>query len=185
MNILFSRLVCLIGFVMLCNATLEAQPITLRKGTVVIVRHAEKGKGNDPALTDTGLLRSYELYNWFMKNRIKPGQVYVSQYKRTRQTADSVVNAFGSRVIQYKADEKAQALRGELLKNLKGSQDILIVGHSNTVPDILRLFGISSYPGEIPDAEHDNLFLIRFKKGKAKFLHIKYGNPALLKQDSM
>ena len=55
---------------------------------------------------------------------------------------------------------------------------ILIIAHSNTIPQIIRKFGVTDYPyGDIPDNEFDNLFVVNYKKEKAKVKVMKYGNP--------
>ncbi len=161
--------------------TLFAQtPVAVKNGTVVIVRHAEKGKGgNDPGLTEAGVQRSSDLLAYLSKNRIRVSQVYVSPYKRTKETAGNVISEWGPAVIQYKADVTGKGLREEVEKNFKERTNILIVGHSNTVPSILKQFGISSYPNDIPDAEHDNIFIIKFRKGKGRLVHGRYGVPSV------
>jgi hypothetical protein len=53
---------------------------------------------------------------------------------------------------------------------------ILIIGHSNIIPQIIRKLGVTDYPnGDIPDNEFDNLFVITYKKEKAKVKVMKYG----------
>lgn len=162
----------------------EAQTLALKKGAVVIVRHAEKEKGNDPGLTPEGMKRGHDLAKWLVVNKIKITNVFVSQYRRTRQTSDGVVSVFKPEVFQYKADESGEGFAKEFRSKAIEKGNILVVGHSNTLPGILKQFGID-YPGEIPETEYDNLFLLRFKKGKVKFSHLRYGYPNSLKQDAV
>jgi hypothetical protein len=50
----------------------------------------------------------------------------------------------------------------------------LVVGHSNTVPDILRALGVAT-PVTIPDDEYDNLFVVvRPAAGPATLVVLKY-----------
>jgi phosphohistidine phosphatase SixA len=64
-----------------------------------------------------------------------------------------------------------------LLSKLRAAtrQDrVLIVGHSNTVPEILRRLGVTT-PVTIADTEHDNLFIVIPRVGSAPlFIPIKY-----------
>jgi broad specificity phosphatase PhoE len=63
---------------------------------------------------------------------------------------------------------------GHLRDDHKGG-DVLVVGHSNTLPAILRELGIKKRFGIALD-EYDNLFVVRIAKdGKATILHLHYG----------
>jgi hypothetical protein len=54
----------------------------------------------------------------------------------------------------------------------------LIVGHSNTVDDIVnKLCGEIKVPIDLPDSEYDNLYLIRKKGKKMKFENKTFGTP--------
>ncbi len=53
---------------------------------------------------------------------------------------------------------------------------MLIVGHSNTIPAMLRRFGLVDYPLEnLPDNEYDNFFIVSYYKGKVILHKEKYG----------
>lgn len=46
---------------------------------------------------------------------------------------------------------------------------VLIIGHSNTIPPIIRRLGIPGFDlKEIPDHEYDNLYIV--KPGKRKMI---------------
>lgn len=64
-------------------------------------------------------------------------------------------------------------------------QIAVVVGHSNTVPDLITAFGGTPPFTHIPENEFDNLFLLIVKKMKkfgggtditTKVLHMKYGS---------
>jgi len=60
------------------------------------------------------------------------------------------------------------------LKALK--KNTLIVGHSNTVDDIVNgLTGSRAVPGDLQDSEYNNLFVIRVLRKKVSFERKKYG----------
>jgi phosphohistidine phosphatase SixA len=64
-----------------------------------------------------------------------------------------------------------------MLHSVKG--DILIVGHSNTVDDIVnKLSGRKDVPADLKDSEYDNLFILKGKSGKLQFTRRKYGYPS-------
>jgi hypothetical protein len=91
-------------------------------------------------------------------------------------TADSlrIYNKIDS--IQYAADATGDKLLEAVEKRTGKAKHILIVGHSNTLPAIIRKLGVDSYTiKELPETEYDNLFIVTVKKGKATLKQLKYG----------
>ena len=81
--------------------------------------------------------------------------IYVTEYKRTQQTAAPLAAALNVTPVIVKAGDVAL-----LIAQIKQrSGNVLVVGHSNTVPDIIKSLGVTT-PVTIADAEYDNLFLI-------------------------
>ena len=73
--------------------------------------------------------------------------------------------------------DSLDAFIGRLKALKKGS--VLIVGHSNTVDDIVnKLTGEKSIPGDLSDSQYDNMYIIQKKKGKMEFSQKKYGYPS-------
>jgi hypothetical protein len=57
--------------------------------------------------------------------------------------------------------------------------DVLIVGHSNTVDDIVnRLAGKTVVSGDLKDNAYDNLFILKRKGKSYLFKNEKYGTPS-------
>ncbi|MBU1309339.1 MAG: histidine phosphatase family protein [Gammaproteobacteria bacterium] len=102
--------------------------------TVYLVRHAEKlPDGKDPALSQCGLARAKALADYFSDKALNA--VYATPYQRTQQTASPVAAAKQLSVTAYDPREPKQ-----LLTQLSAlSQPVLIVGHSNTVPQLVSL----------------------------------------------
>lgn len=104
--------------------------------TYVVVRHAEKGAGDpkDPSLTEAGLERADALARQFAGKPLTA--VYATAYKRTQQTALPSAQASEIGVTTYDAagsiTEFAAGLRAG---HAPGT--VLVVGHSNTVPEIV------------------------------------------------
>jgi broad specificity phosphatase PhoE len=148
------------------------------EGNYYLVRHAEKDTGKNPALTMAGYLRAGDLYREFKNKKI--GKIYVSQYRRTQLTADSLRIYKKTDTVHYKADDSGDDLLSKLL-NLKGKQkNVLIIGHSNTIPVILKRLGVTGLDiSEIPDDEYDNLFLVTVKNKKVSLKWLKYGKSSL------
>ena len=67
-----------------------------------------------------------------------------------------------------------------LITRLKEFKDnVVVVGHSNTVDDLVnKLTGRMDVPGDLPDSEYDNLFIVTKKGKKWLFERKKYGYPS-------
>lgn len=123
--------------------------------TFVVVRHAEKATDDpeDPQLSEIGLRRAQRLAEVLADAPVVA--VYATEFKRTRQTAQPTadrrhipVNAYFSR---GPAAESAARWRRD-----HDHGTVLIVGHSNTVPDLVT--ALSGQPAApMPDTEYDRL----------------------------
>lgn len=121
---------------------------------IYLVRHAEKGTaGKDPDLTADGQLRAQNIAAILQKAGIR--HVFTTPYARTRQTAQPLAQRAAAPVETY--DPASPKALVDKVKALSGA--VLVVGHSNTLPDLVRLFGGS--PGaDIADNEYDRLYLL-------------------------
>jgi phosphohistidine phosphatase SixA len=153
--------------------------------TVFLVRHAEKEvtPPEDPALTEAGKARAQTLAQVLAGAGIKT--IYTSQFLRTRQTAEPLAKQLGietttlavkmdSRNPRLVADESFSEVVSKTLE--RAGETILIVGHSNTLAEIIKRLGGDRVPS-VDDKEFDDLFVVTvYAKGKAKVLRLKYGN---------
>lgn len=144
--------------------------------TYYVVRHAEKqtvpANASDPALTEAGVQRSKDLNAYFGKK--KPDSIFVSKYLRTQQTAAATASAANiSNVVINQTDTNAiDAFSNRPYQS--GKKKILIVGHSNTVPRIVK--GLSGQTfNAIQDNEYDNLYIIKVSKNKRRLTQTTYG----------
>lgn len=65
-------------------------------------------------------------------------------------------------------------IKNHILSN-HGSKTVLVVGHSDTVPELITLLGGASGP-EIQDHEFDNMFLTTIlSANKLAVVRLKYG----------
>ncbi len=129
--------------------------------TVLLVRHAEKGPGRDPDLTGEGRRRSLALVE--LARQAGVAATYHTQFKRTAQTAEPVATHLGVPLIpiEYapgKEQEHADALIASI-RRLYSGKTVLIVGHSTTIPVILRKLGVES-TRKIPETEYGTLFVV-------------------------
>ncbi len=75
-------------------------------------------------------------------------------------------------------DTMTYANGDSLMKVLIGrrGKNYLVVGHSNTVPQMIRAIGLQpGFEGNIPDGQYDNLFEITVKRKETQLLVKKYG----------
>ncbi len=152
---------------------------TAFKGRLFIVRHAEKDTGANPVLSLAGQKRAGDLYRE-LKNK-KIDLILVSQYRRTGMTADSLRLYNRIETLQYKADATGESLFQVIAANGAEAKNILIVGHSNTLPVIIKKAGVKDYPQtDIPDHEYDNLFIVEQGKEGPVVVAKKYGAKSLL-----
>ncbi|MEJ7586336.1 MAG: histidine phosphatase family protein [Ferruginibacter sp.] len=122
------------------------------KAKVYLVRHGEKDTGDDPRLTRNGNARAGELVRILREKNIR--RIYVTEYRRTQETGDSLRIQMQIDTIHYLADTLCQDLLAKIKQNNDLNKPILIIGHSNTIPLIIRKLGLGNYPANnIPDDE--------------------------------
>lgn len=146
--------------------------------TYYIVRHAEKETAdvastmmkNDPPLTEAGKQRAEDLKEILKTKKI--GYIFSTNTIRTRSTAEPTRGYFNLVTETYTPLPDSAFI--STLRSLK--KNVLIVGHSNTVDDIVnKLCGQTKIPSDLPDTAYDNLFVITKKGKKWFFENRKYG----------
>lgn len=142
--------------------------------TLIIMRHAEKElTGTDPALTTDGTLRAAELKRILGSTPVHA--VYSTSFNRTRQTVQPLATAKGLPIVEYPTSKPYAQLVSEIQAAHRGKV-VVIVGHSNTVPDILKEASNNAFNVTISDAQYDNLFIVSMpNKLSPTVTHLKYG----------
>ena len=129
--------------------------------TIFVVRHAERADASqsgspmmasDPDLSDKGKARAQSLATLLKDAGITA--IYTTQYKRTLQTAEPLAKALGIKPTIVDAKNTAS-----LVEKLKSGGNALVVGHSNTVGEVIRQLGVSESTS-VGDQEYDNLFVV-------------------------
>lgn len=147
-------------------------PDEINVTSFIFVKHAEKELfGTDPVLTAEGLERAEKLAVILSENELD--RVYSTDYNRTTQTASPTAIDQGLTITSYGGFDHDLVI-DDILENVTGGK-VLIVGHSNTVPDFLNaLTGTLSYM-DISEEVFDNLFIVSVKStGDSKVIHLKY-----------
>jgi broad specificity phosphatase PhoE len=158
-------------------AVAQNHPSPGKQSKIYIVRHAEKLSGDDPLLTEDGNKRAGDLMR-VLKNK-KIARMYVSEFKRTQNTADSLRIQLGIDTVQINADTSCNSLFAAITQHNDWNKPILVITHSNIIQKIIYKMGITSFSQEnIPSNEFDNLYIVSMKKKKAVLKHVKYGKPS-------
>lgn len=147
--------------------------------TVILVRHGEKateGMANDPQLSAAGKARAEELARVLADANVVA--IYTTPYHRTRNTAAPLAAALKLTPVEvaggkgYHADVVAKILADH------AGETVLVVGHSNTTPDVLRQLGIANPPA-IADSQYDDLFVVTLAAGAPpRMVRLRYGAAA-------
>lgn len=146
----FRALVCLFFGFCLIGCAAAPLPTTY---TVYLTRHFEKAKlVKDPELTARGL-RQAEVFASLLDN--KPiSTIYSTDYRRTIQSASALASALNQSIQKYNPREP-EVLIARVLNN---ASDQVVVGHSNTIPDLVNRLGGKSQA--IAESEYGVVFAV-------------------------
>lgn len=155
-----------------------AQQVIAQKTIKVwVVRHAEKAtenpKDKDPDLSDEGKKRAEALQKELKGQGID--SIFATNYKRTRLTGFPLADKIGISVKTYDAADQLEFVKS-LLANAQGKK-LLIIGHSNTVLELVEAFGAKRPLKELGDNDYDYLFEVTIKGNKAEVKAKQYGEP--------
>lgn len=130
--------------------------------TIFLVRHAETAPGTQADdLSPAGEKRADCLAKMLKDAKIKT--IYVTDAKRTQQTAAPLARALKLTPAILPAKDP-----NTLIRNLfyAGGGDILVVGHSDTLPFILARLKAGTVPA-IAGNEYDRMFVVTIAEGAA------------------
>ncbi len=144
--------------------------------SIFVVRHAERADAaagatpmmaTDPDLSEAGKARAQSLAAALKDAGITA--IYTTEYKRTKQTGEPLAKVLGIQVTAVPAKEMPALL--EKLKTATGNA--LVVGHSNTVGEVIAGLGVTE-PVKLTDNDYDNLFVVvRGEKPTLVRLHFR------------
>jgi broad specificity phosphatase PhoE len=149
--------------------------------TFVLLRHAEKSlePTGDPLLTAAGEARAVRLAYMLgsggggeaADNRISA--VYASDTRRAQLTAAPLAERLALDTAPMPAGKPGAVIR-ELLGRHRG-QTVVVVGHSNTVPEMVAELSGGRASPVIADAEFDSIFVVTVNRaGAASVLRLRY-----------
>lgn len=136
-------------FVVLLSVAAFAQ----EAGKIFVVRHAERqSSASDSPLSDKGMNRAQCLGQTLKDAHIR--SVFTTHFVRTKQTAAPLVDIAHAKSNVVDGDK--EIARQSVAAAKEGN--VLIVGHSNTVPNILHDIGTPAVT--VPDDVFDQLFIV-------------------------
>ena len=121
--------------------------------SVYVIRHLQKLAGDDPALTPEGAAGASALADMLSDRGI--GAVFATPTRRAIQTATPLAVRLGLPVRRYDPANSAALI--EEARTIPGN--ILVVGHSNTVPDLVAQFG-GPRPPDMTEQDYGTIYLV-------------------------
>jgi len=168
---------------------LAARPAAAADQVIFLVRHAERAAtpaaqppapapgqpppghgmmGEDPQLSPAGQQRAERLAAMLAAADIR--HIFTTEFRRTRQTAAPLAARLKLTAVMSAAKDP-DPLVAQLHKM---AGNVLVVGHSNTLPDLLKKLGVTTQI-TIADDQFDDLFvLVRPATGAPTLVRLKY-----------
>ena len=125
----------LAALMLLALAACSTTPEPPRGPSFYVMRHLQKAEGEAPPLSAEGQANARRLIGFFAAD--PPRVVYVSTTRRAYETAAPVARKLRLKVRRYDPGDT----NGLVAKVLAERGPVLVVGHSNTVPEIVARLG--------------------------------------------
>ena len=137
------------------SPAMQAQDTAITSGSpaTYVIRHLHKAEGDDPPLTSEGAAAAVRLATLLEGEGIRA--IYATPTRRTMETAEPLARRLDIAITPYDPREP-QALV-DAVGALGGP--VLVVGHSNTVPDLVERFGGAPVP-RLSEDDYGTLFAI-------------------------
>jgi len=141
---------------------LLAPSVAFAQKLVIVVRHAERADGGsmsktaqtDPLLSKEGETRALRLASMLAESGIKA--IYATEYHRTQDTAAPIAKKLGLAVQTHKAVDVPGLVAA--LKADHANDVVLIVGHSNSMPLLIKALGGPALV--IAEDEYDAIYFL-------------------------
>ncbi len=157
-----------------------AKPPVDSSTTYTIVRHAEKATvagadgifdAKDPPLSTVGQTHAAALASALRNAAVYA--VYATPFKRTQSTAQPSAADHGLKVSSYAPNLPIHEFVAQLQASAKPGA-VLVIGHSNTVPEIVAALCHCPAPS-LSDADYGDRFDVRVDAdGRASLTHLRY-----------
>lgn len=166
----------LLGAMTLITGTWIAGPVSVAAAQTadppvtswLVVRHAERA-GNQDVLTAEGRKRAEQLAS--LGELFRVTAIYSTDYQRTRDTVQPLADRLDLAVETYHP-ESADWWKSAAETHAGGV--ILVVGHSNTTPELVeQLSGLSVAP--IQHDQYDRLFVVQSQGTEKRMVELPFG----------
>tara|TARA_B100001029_G_C14857327_1_gene337138 strand:+ start:182 stop:667 length:486 start_codon:yes stop_codon:yes gene_type:complete len=126
--------------------------------TFYLIRHAEKVRTDksdkDPKLNEYGMLRAIKWQEYFSDKNIS--KIYSTNYKRTLETVKPIQESSDIIPIIYSPSDIDY--KNFIMSNK--TEVVLIVGHSNTIPNFVNGLISENVYSQIDDLNNSNLYVV-------------------------
>jgi len=147
---------CFACILVACTPPQTKTDVTDYDAIYYLVRHAEKTKqDSDPSLTQIGHKRARDLA--LRLKDVPLTKIYSSDYIRTRDTAAPIAKDKALAVTLY--DPRKLEDFSKILLSQEGH--ILVVGHSNTTPQLSELLGGEAGTPIVEATEYNRFYVVK------------------------
>ena len=120
---------------------------------IYVIRHLQKGVGNDPALSAEGTANAAKLRDLLAGEKVTA--IFATPTRRAMQTGEPLAQRLGIAITPY--DPRDNAALAAAVAKTPGT--VLVIGHSNTVPDLVALVG-GARPAPMTEQDYGTLFVV-------------------------
>ena len=145
-----------------CATAPEAAPLLPK---FYVMRHLQKAPGPDPALSEEGARNAARLADLLAGD--PPAAIYVSTTRRARETAAPLAARLGLAPKSYDPSKTPELIASVLAE----TGTVLIVGHSNTVPDIVERLG-GARPADLSEEDFGQIWHIQGPDRRVEVLRV-------------
>lgn len=153
----------LVSMAFLALATLSQAAVAADR--VFVMRHLQKAEGADPPLSAEGAANAQALATMLGKSGIKA--IFATPTRRAMQTAQPLAARLGIAVTPY--DPANPAALVKTVATVPGA--VLVVGHSNTVPDLVARFG-AKQAVSVGEQDYGTVFVVTTADGKLRQIKV-------------
>ena len=155
---------CTLMLVTLLGVALFVPVAAYAQQTVIFVRHAERADGGaamstggtpaDPLLSAAGEARAAKLATMLADAGVKA--IYATEFRRTQDTGKPLAAKLGLTVQAIAGKDMAGLV--SKVKAHNATDVVLVIGHSNTVPDAIKALGGPVVT--MRDDEYDAMYIL-------------------------
>lgn len=138
---------------MILLAGCATAPAPADRQQIFIVRHMEKASGDDPSLTPQGAANAQALARQLAGSAI--ASIYATATRRAQQSAAPLSAMTNVPIAVY--DPRAPAELVEWIN--RSGRNALIVGHSNTVPELVERLG-GTRPAPLSESDYGTVYRV-------------------------